>query len=353
MRRFAVAGVAVSIGVLAFAPSGLAASARVAALQVGLRAQGFDPGPIDGVRGRLTTTALLAFQRANGIRATGLVGRQTRRALGRRGRPLLGQRELGVGAIGWDVAVLEFRLRRYGLRPPAVDGRFTRPTAVALRRYQARRGLAADGIAGPKTFRSLAGHAAAPTIWHVVARGESFFSIAARYHVSPWRLARRNRLSLVSVIVPNQRLALPKGARLTAPAGAGPPASRNSVRSAIDYWSRVYGVDPALARALAWMESGFQQDVVSNVGAIGVMQLLPETWEFVDLVLLGVRTPRDYQGNVRAGVRYLRWQLDEFGGDRRLALAGWYQGARAVRERGLYDDTQEFVRVVLALYGTV
>jgi soluble lytic murein transglycosylase-like protein len=101
------------------------------------------------------------------------------------------------------------------------------------------------------------------------------------------------------------------------------------------------------------MESGFQQDVVSSVGAIGVMQLLPETWEFVDTVLLGQRTPRDYRGNVRAGVRYLRWQLDQFDGDVRLALAGWYQGARAVREVGLYDDTRLFVRVVLALYGTV
>jgi soluble lytic murein transglycosylase-like protein len=353
MRRFAVVGVAVSIGVLAFAPNGLAASARVAALQVGLRAHGFDPGPIDGVRGRQTSKALLAFQRSHGIRATGLVGRQTRRALGRRGRPLLGQRELGVGAVGWDVAVLEFRLRRYGLGARAVDGRFTRPTAVALRRYQARRGLAADGIAGPRTYRSLAGHTPAHTVWHVVAPGESFFSIAARYHVSPWRLAQRNGLSLINVIVPDQRLALPKGARLSAPTVAGPPASRDSVRAALDYWSRTYGVDPGLARALAWMESGFQQDVVSNVGAIGVMQLLPETWDFVDLVLLGARTPRTYQGNVRAGVRYLRWQLDEFGGDRRLALAGWYQGARAVRERGLYDDTREFVRIVLALYGTV
>ncbi len=189
--------------------------------------------------------------------------------------------------------------------------------------------------------------------WHVVQPGESFFSIAARYHVSPWRLARRNRLSLMTVIVPNQRLALPKGARLTASSTVGPPASRDAVRSAIDYWSRVYGVDPALARALAWMESGFQEDVVSNVGAIGVMQLLPETWAFVDTVLLGARTSRNYQGNVRAGVRYLRWQLDEFGGDRRLALAGWYQGARAVRERGLFDDTKEFARIVLMLYGTI
>jgi soluble lytic murein transglycosylase-like protein len=224
---------------------------------------------------------------------------------------------------------------------------------VALRRYQRRRGLFPDGIAGPKTYRSLAGRAVAPVSRHVVRPGESFFSIAARYHVSPWRLARRNRLSLMAVIVPNQRLALPRGARLTAPKAAGPPASRDAVRAAIDYWSRVYGVDPGLARALAWMESGWQQDVVSSVGALGVMQLLPETWDFVDVVLLGVRTPRTYQGNVRAGVRYLRWQLDEFSGDRHLALAGWYQGARAVRERGLYNETKVFVRIVLALYGTV
>lgn len=351
MGRFAVVGVALFIGVLALAPSGFAANARVAALQIGLRAHGFDPGPVDGVRGSLTTNALVAFQRKKGIRPTGRVGPATRRALDLRGRPLLGQRELGIGAVGWDVAVLEFRLRRYGLGAGAIDGRFERNTTVALRRYQSRLGLDPDGIAGPRTYRALASHS--PTSWHVVEAGESFFSIAGRYHVSPWRLAQRNRIPLTRVIVPGQRLALPKGARLRGSAAAGPPASRDSVRGAIDYWSRVYGVDPKLTRALAWMESGFQQDVVSSVGAIGVMQLLPETWEFVDTVLLGVRTPRTYEGNVRAGVRYLRWQLDEFDGNVRLALAGWYQGARAVRERGLYNETKEFVRIVLALYGTV
>jgi hypothetical protein len=189
--------------------------------------------------------------------------------------------------------------------------------------------------------------------WHVVEPGEGFFSIAARYHVSPWRLARRNGIPLTRVIHPGQRLVLPGGARLSSPPAAGLPASRESVLAAIDHWSGVYGVDTRLARALAWMESGFQQDVVSGAGAIGVMQLLPETWEFVDVVLLGARTPRTYHGNVRAGVRYLRWQLDEFRGDPQLALAGWYQGARAVRERGLFEDTKEFVRIVLALYGTV
>jgi LysM repeat protein len=349
MRRFAAIGVALSLGVLALAPEAFGGSARVAALQVALRAHGFDPGPVDGVRGQLTGAALVRFQRAKGLAPDGRLGPATRRALGKRGRPFLGRRTLSVGAVGWDVAVLEFRLRPNGLPSRAVDGRFTTQTAAVLRRFQRRQGLVPDGIAGRNTYRALSRRA--PVRSHTVRSGESFFSIAGRYHVSPWLLARRNGLALTRVIVPGQRLALPAGARRLPPAAQ--PASRDSVRAAIDYWARFYGVDPRLARALAWMESGFQQDVVSSVGAIGVMQLLPETWEFVDTVLLGQRTPRDYRGNVRAGVRYLRWQLDQFEGDVRLALAGWYQGARAVREVGLYDDTRLFVRVVLALYGTV
>jgi hypothetical protein len=351
MRRFAVAFLASLAAVAVAAPVASGASPRTAALQVGLRAHGFDPGPIDGLRGPLTRQALVAFQRKRGLECDGKLDHKTRRALGRRGRPLLGQRHLVVGTVGWDVAVLEFRLRRFGLSRRAVDGRFGPATAAALRRYQRRHSLDADGIAGPRTYRSLASRG--PVHVHVVRRGESFFSIAARYHVSPWQLARRNRIPLTRTIVPDQRLVLPAGARVSSPAVTGPPASREAIRAAIDRWARFYGVDPALARALAWMESGFQQDVVSSVGALGVMQLLPETWEFVDTVLLGFRTPRTYEGNVRAGTRYLRWQLDEFGGNVRLALGGWYQGARAVRQRGLYRETKDFVRIVRALYGTV
>jgi soluble lytic murein transglycosylase-like protein len=422
VRRTVVIAVAAATALAVAGPAAAAQSAKVAALQVALRAKGMYRGEIDGVSGPMTRSALIRFQRKHHIRATGKVGHATRCKLGALGTPLLGQRELRRGRVGWDVASLEFKLRKYGLAAGRIDGRFDAATAAALRRFQRAHGIDPDGIAGGRTFRALArGRAAAAgtkpkpaprlSVFHtvlpgegfiVIARryrvtavslaranglrltsvltpgqrlrvpgrsvvlpkpkvtrsiaahtvrpGESFFSIAQRYHVSPWRLARANRLSLMATIVPEQRLRLPRGAHL---GSSGEAVGRDTIRTAIDRWSGTYGVDPRLARAVAWMESGFQQDVVSSAGAIGVMQLLPETWEWVDTMLLGGATPRTYDGNVRAGVRYLRWQLDQFDGDVRLALAGYYQGARAVRERGLFDDTKQYVAVILQLYGSV
>ena len=419
MSRPVVIAVAATVVLALAGPAAAAPSAKVAALQVALRSKGIYRGAVDGVSGPMTRSAVVRFQRTSGIRATGKVGHATRCELGRLGKPLLGQRELRRGRVGWDVSSLEFRLRPYGLPAGRIDGRFDKATAAALRRFQRARGLTPDGVAGPKTFRALARPRGpvrravvkpSPTVFHrvspgegfiVIARryritavslaranglrltsvlapgqrlrvpgrtvtrpkvraaasvashtvrpGESFFSIAQRYHVSPWRLARANRLSLMATIVPEQRLQLPSGAHL----GSSGAPGRDTVRAAIDRWSRTYGVDPKLARAVAWMESGFQQDVVSSAGAIGVMQLLPETWEWVDTLLLGEVTSRTYEGNIRAGVRYLRWQLDQFDGDVKLALAGYYQGARAVRERGLFEDTKQYVSVILQLYGSV
>jgi soluble lytic murein transglycosylase-like protein len=424
VRRTVVIVLATAAALALAGPAVAAQSAKVAALQVALRSKGMYGGAVDGISGPNTRAALLAFQRKHGIRATGKVGHATRCKLGVLGTPLLGQRELRRGRVGWDVASLEFRLRRFGLSPKRVDGRFDAATAAALRRFQRARGLDPDGIAGLRTFRALTRAPAkattprprpAPSLVHtvlagegfiVVARrygvapallarangltltsvlapgqrlripgrtapratpkpkprvtaasvrhtvrsGESFFSIAQRYHVSPWRLAKVNRLSLMATIVPDQRLRRPAGAHL---GSSSTPVDRGTVRDAIDRWAAMYRVDPKLARALAWMESGFQQDVVSSAGAIGVMQLLPETWEWVDTLLLGEITPRSYDGNIRAGVRYLRWQLDQFDGDVKLALAGYYQGARAVRERGLFEDTKQYVSVILQLYGSV
>lgn len=361
MRQLLILLAAVAGALVLGDQASAASSSSVAALQVALRAQGHYPATVDGVDGPLTRSGLAAFQQKTGLPPDSRMGAATRTALGSLGRPLLGQRELGLGAVGWDVSSLEFRLVPFGLRIAAVDGRFTTETAKVLALFQTKRGLPADGIAGTRTFRALAGGSTAsfsPPIRavHVVQAGESFFSIGQSYGVSPLLLAKESGLELLAVIVPGQRLKLPAGIAAKLSTGAfesAPVASRDAVRASIDRWSAAYGVDPRLARATAWMESGFQESVVSNVGAVGVMQLLPETWAWVDVVLLGTTTPRTYDGNVRAGVRYLRWLLDEFAGDRRLALAGYYQGARAVRQRGLFDDTKQYVAVILKLYGSV
>ncbi len=121
------------------------------------------------------------------------------------------------------------------------------------------------------------------------------------------------------------------------------------VRAAIDYWSRIYAVDPRLVRAVAWWESGFNNSLVSTAGAQGVMQVTPETWDYVETVLVGRRIPRTTSGNVQVGVAFLRQLLREFRGDVRLALAAYVQGPRSVRRHGLFRETEQYVAGVLAL----
>ncbi len=121
------------------------------------------------------------------------------------------------------------------------------------------------------------------------------------------------------------------------------------VRASIDRWAAHYSIDPSLARALAWMESGYNNTVVSSVGAQGVMQLLPSTWDYVESVLIGHSVQHDADGNVHVGLAYLHHLLGVFGGNEHLALAGWYQGERAVKKVGPYKVSKAFVADVLAL----
>ena len=81
------------------------------------------------------------------------------------------------------------------------------------------------------------------------------------------------------------------------------------------------------------------------------MQVMPETWAFVETILLGRSVPRTGEGGVEIGMTLLNHLLKRFEGDQRLALAAWYQGEKAVRERGLFEDTKKFVANVLALTG--
>ncbi len=108
-----------------------------------------------------------------------------------------------------------------------------------------------------------------------------------------------------------------------------------------------YAVDPKLVSAVAEVESGGNQNAVSSAGAIGVMQLMPDT-----AAELGVN-PYDMKSNVEGGAKYLREMLDTFDGDVKKAVAAYNAGPNAVKVYGgvpPYAQTQNYVTNVLDIY---
>jgi len=118
----------------------------------------------------------------------------------------------------------------------------------------------------------------------------------------------------------------------------------NIVRSASDR----YDVDPDLVWAVMKAESNFNPRAVSRKGARGLMQLMPATARLLEVD--DIYNPTE---NVNGGVRYLRSLLNRFRGNRRLALAAYNAGAKAVehyKNVPPYAETREYVRRVLDYY---
>lgn len=351
MRRPALLALAVVTALACAAQAAARVNPHTAGIQVALKRKGLYQGQVDGIAGPVTVGAVKAFQRSRGLAPDGLVGPQTRTALGRLGRPVFGRRVLARGAIGLDVSVLQFLLAKHGYRAPRLNGNFGARTRAAVVRFQRCAGLPADGIVGPATRRALLGekravHRAPPRARrYVVQPGDTLTSIAVRNGTTVPALAKANRLDPARTLF--------AGSTLRVPAGHASSPGRASVAAALERWSRHYGVDPALARALAWQESGFQNHVRSSVGAWGVMQVTPGTWEFAQMVLIGFPVPRTMEGNVRVGVAFLAHLLRLFRGTERLAVGSYYQGPASVRASGLFPETRRFVANVFALRGRV
>ncbi len=196
----------------------------------------------------------------------------------------------------------------------------------------------------------------APAGVHRVVAGDTVGSIAARYGTTAARVASLNGLANPSLITIGQSLRVPGST--TTSSGQGAYIGARTVPSAevvalINNAAVRYGVDPALARAVAYQESGFNHNVRSHAGAVGTMQLMPATAQWVGPLLVGrTLNPYSVRDNVDGGVAYLAW-LQRRTPSSRHAVAGYYQGLNALRARGMFDDTKAYVRSVMAHYGTV
>lgn len=126
-----------------------------------------------------------------------------------------------------------------------------------------------------------------------------------------------------------------------------PSGESVSVEELITQAAHEYGIDPQLVKAIAIAESDMNQDEISPVGAIGVMQLMPETAES-----LGV-DPYDTNENISGGTRYLKQMLDTFNGNVPLAVAAYNAGPGAVQRYGgipPYSETKNYVGRVMDMY---
>jgi soluble lytic murein transglycosylase-like protein len=220
---------------------------------------------------------------------------------------------------------------------------------------RSRRGVV--GASAPSTHQP-----AFPT--HLVRAGETLTAIAARYRVSMESIADANRLANTSFIRTGQALRIPAhaapsrdrtlerpGSSVRMPAQmASLVAQRGAIRRIIVAEARRQGVPAAFALAVAWQESGWQPHVVSSAGAIGVMQLLPATADWVSATMLGEAVDlKDAHSNVRAGVSLLRHYLARYRGDRSLALAAYYQGQAGTDRHGIYPVSRPYIASILLL----
>lgn len=209
---------------------------------------------------------------------------------------------------------------------------------------------------------------AAGSVSHRVRPGDTVTAIAAKHGATVAAIVAANGLDSRALIRIGQTLTVPVpvAAPSTATVGntfagrtyadsvvaaananlttlrSSPTPSKAEMQAKIVATARAMGVDPALAQAVAFQESGFKHAVVSPANAIGTMQVIPTSGQWAsDLVgrQLNLVNPDD---NVTAGVAILRALVGN-APDLPTAIAGYYQGASSVKKNGMFADTRRYV----------
>lgn len=228
-------------------------------------------------------------------------------------------------------------------------------------------GATSSAPASPAAQRS------APAGTHTVVAGDTVSALARTYGTTVEAISAANGLDARALIRIGQALVIPGApaqasglvgdtfAGRTYPKATVDAANQNKatllsvgvpstadMQALVAATARDMGVDPALAQAVAYQESGFNQAAVSPANAIGTMQVIPSSGDWASEMVgrdLNLLDPRD---NVVAGVAILR-RLVETSPDLPTAIAGYYQGQRSVRENGMFDDTRRYVANVQTL----
>jgi soluble lytic murein transglycosylase-like protein len=179
--------------------------------------------------------------------------------------------------------------------------------------------------------------------------------VAQANGVTPAALAAANGIAPDAHIIAGTHLRIPAGVTaVSAPvtsSGAGGPVATGGRLSAAQIASIAaqHGAPASLATAIAWQESGFNNNMVSVANARGIMQVMPSTWDYVQRSLAsGPLDPSSPTDNVRAG-SLLLGQLLRDTGDPATAVAAYYQGLGSVRRIGMLPETRQYVANVLAL----
>jgi LysM repeat protein len=210
---------------------------------------------------------------------------------------------------------------------------------------------------------------------YLVQPGDTLTAIAARAGISVAQLAADNGLDPNGVLLSGSALRLSGGgstvpvsnqtSQTTQTAGSQPvgnaaegsavnppyPTPESVSPSEVGSIAAANGVPASLADAIAYQESGFNNNLVSSADARGEMQILPGTWQWIQNTLVpgsSPLAPASATDNVRGGVLLLRSLLNSTGGNPALAAAGYYQGLPSVQQNGEFPDTQQYVNDVMA-----
>lgn len=177
---------------------------------------------------------------------------------------------------------------------------------------------------------------------HRVEVGENLSTIAEDYGVTIAALKQTNGLNDVDLIRIGQTLVIPDFAL---------PELSPGTAAILDETSSEFGIDQHLLLALSLMESGWQSHVVSHTGAVGLMQVMPDTAKWAVEYLAPEATNWDVsiEDNARVGAAFLDHLLFLEGGDVEGALASYYQGWASYTSDGMFEETRDYVDDVLAL----